>query len=1119
MANILIVDDESGIQSALGEILRVEGHDVFAAGGFKECIDILIDATVDVVVTDYQLEGKDGLEILKFCKELNSDIEVVLMSGHPTVDVAITAIRLGAFDYIVKPLRYSDFCKVVKKAADRKMKAESNKRIVRLGEERYRHLVDNANDLIWRTDFDGRVVDVNPASQIFLGYTTSEAIGCGMDDYLTPESSNRIRQWVKEALKARPRRNCFGGEIDYLNRNGKIVPADLRATMLSDDSGRVVFIEGISRNITERKEYEEALKKSEELFKSIVNNSADLTTITDAKGVITYISPKCESVLGYPSDKFIGQVMPDIIHPDDLERCRKTWEQVARQGLKLHDYKYRIIDAQGMVRWVSHSAKMVEVDGKAIGMQNTVRNITERKLAEEALRESEQRYRLVVDNVSDVIVVLDLSLRPLFVSQSAERVLGYSAEETLALGPAGLMTAESLLAVMETSTSLLTHGSDKPPQTISTEISIRRKDGIVILCESNARFLRHADGTPFGILTVIRDITERKLAEEALRESQKRYMAMVNLVPNAILTTELDGTITFVNERTPLLLGYDDKSKIIGRNMLELLCDEEVDRARDNLHLTMSGQNPGPSDYRCKHGSKRDLYMEVHADLLHDEQGKPKGWQIVANDTTERRLATEKLSKQKWQLSEALRIAQMGYWEWRPDTNIIMMSNEFSKILGLQSQNETVLSNLEIHKIVHPDDREWVINAFKYAATEQKPIDLEYRVIRSDGEVLYLNMRSEVWRDPVDGSMIIRGFGQDITARKIMKNEIHKHEKELHALLNATSDAAFLLDKEGRLIAVNEALARVFNTTVSDLTGRIGFDFLSNDLRETRIQKLKYSFDTGNPITFRDCREGREELHSVYPIIDDGGCVSHLAIYSRDVTDQVEAEKRLTVYHDQLRALAMEITMIEENERRKLATMMHDGICQELALANIQLKMLSQDIADSDKVKQLSNTISLIDKNIKNARSLTIDLYPPALYELNFIDAMRWLHNKCLKDTGIEGRFDTSIETLAPDEEVKIFLFHVIRELFVNTSKHAHASRIDISINCDEELIYINVVDDGIGFSPDLINRNPSREGGFGLFSLRERMKYLGGEIIINSVTGEGTTASINTPIHIKVRH
>ena len=143
-----------------------------------------------------------------------------------------------------------------------------------------------------------------------------------------------------------------------------------------DESGAIAGVEGILRDMTERKRAEDALRKSEERFRSIVQNSSDLIVLTDPDGTVTFVSPRCQQVLGYPEEKILGEKIPDIIHPEDRARCQKTWENVFLKGEELHDYEYRIIDDEGAVRWIAHSASLLRVDDRILGMQNTIRNIT-----------------------------------------------------------------------------------------------------------------------------------------------------------------------------------------------------------------------------------------------------------------------------------------------------------------------------------------------------------------------------------------------------------------------------------------------------------------------------------------------------------------------------------------------------------------------------------------------------------------------------------------------------------------------------------------------------------------------------------------------------------------------
>jgi PAS domain S-box-containing protein len=140
------------------------------------------------------------------------------------------------------------------------------------------------------------------------------------------------------------------------------------------------------------------LRESEAALRSVVHNSADLMITTDQKSIVTYVSPQCVNVLGQPSGEFIGHTMPEILHPDDAAACARAWQTLLHGG-SLRDSEYRITDGEGRVRWVSHSAQLVEIDGRVVGTQNTIRDTTERKLAEEQLRRNLEEKEVLLREV------------------------------------------------------------------------------------------------------------------------------------------------------------------------------------------------------------------------------------------------------------------------------------------------------------------------------------------------------------------------------------------------------------------------------------------------------------------------------------------------------------------------------------------------------------------------------------------------------------------------------------------------------------------------------------------------------------------------------------------------
>ncbi len=261
--------------------------------------------------------------------------------------------------------------------------------------------------------------------------------------------------------------------------------------------------------ITERRLAEEALRKSEELFKTVVNNSLDLTTISDSQGIITFVSPQCENVIGYKGDSFIGKHIPDIIHPEDAERCRQVWEKVFADDYEVREYEYRIIDSQGGTRWVSHSAKLIKIDGKVIGMQNTISNITERKKAEEAIKVSEEKYRTMLNASPDGILIVNMKGVITEVSEIALELFGADIRDDLVNKYFFRFTPpDEKNTIKEIIERTLNDGLAQ-----NIEIKIRKKNSSLFAGETSSTLIQGPDGTPVAFMVIIRDISQRKKME------------------------------------------------------------------------------------------------------------------------------------------------------------------------------------------------------------------------------------------------------------------------------------------------------------------------------------------------------------------------------------------------------------------------------------------------------------------------------------------------------------------------------------------------------------------------------------------------------------------------------
>jgi len=222
----------------------------------------------------------------------------------------------------------------------------------------------------------------------------------------------------------------------------------------------------------------------------------------------------------------------------------------------------------------------------------------------------------------------------------------------------------------------------------------------------------------------------------------------------------------------------------------------------------------------------------------------------------------------------------------------------------------------------------------------------------------------------------------------------------------------------------------------------------------------------------------------------------------------------LLAYQKRLRDFASEMSLTEERQRRRIAIELHDQVTQNLILFKINLGELRGKDLPGELIKPLDEVYKNLDQIIGDMRSLTFDLGSPTLYELGLEAAVReYLNEEIQRKRGIKTEFEDDAQPKPLDDDVCALLYRAVRELLVNVVKHAQAERVQVSICKDNDNIRINVVDDGVGFKPPAEGLGSGKTAGFGLFSIRERLSYLGGSIDIESKPGEGTQITLVAPI------
>lgn len=331
-------------------------------------------------------------------------------------------------------------------------------------------------------------------------------------------------------------------------------------------------------------------------------------------------------------------------------------------------------------------------------------------------------------------------------------------------------------------------------------------------------------------------------------------------------------------------------------------------------------------------------------------------------------------------------------------------------------------------------------------------------------------------------------------------------------LLNTMHEGAVTLTPEQTIVYCNQRFSDLTGIPCENILGqRLGkfvvgepseliSELLTAAQHEPQVVELELLSAGGTPIPAR---------FSVTAFNADA--TSMFSVLITDLTEQKRAERRLLEHRKRLRAASAELSIAEQRERQRLASALHDEVAQTLGAIKLHLSVLGSTISDPSAAEAMASIVTMVDDVIRQSRTIMTELSPPVLKQQGLIEALRWWGEQVKEKHGLEVAVDVEgpMGRLAPDVEAT--LFQTVKELLQNAIKYAQVERAAIHVKCSETHVDIEVADSGVGFDPATIE--VTKQGGFGLFSARERIAYLGGDFQIDSAPGKGTRASISLPL------
>ena len=967
---------------------------------------------------------------------------------------------------------------------------------IRESEKKLKYFVENTNDWVWQVDIDGRYTYSSPSAVNIIGFAPNEICGKTPFDFMEDDEVSRVRSLFTKI--ARRQEAIRGLEDTMIHKEGRKVIFETNATPVFDDNGSFRGYFGTCKDITERKTMEKELQQREVIFNEAQEIAHVGSFVWDLRDDSLEWSSNMYNIAGIDPDNFYGNLQDTInngLHPDDRESIHKEIAEMIERK-RTWPMQFRFVRPDGQVRVLRSGSRFIfDENGTPIICIGVHHDITDQTTTVETLRKSEEKYRAILETTMDGFWVADTHGVLLEVNDAYCQKSGYSREELLSLSVSDVEAEENSDEVQTHIKKVIQKGSER------FESIHRRKDGSLFNVEVSTTYISLGQGM---FVSFFRDITKRKLNEDALRESEEKFRALYDNVPLPYQSLDKHGRFLDVNPAWLKVLGYD-REEVIGEKYADFLHPDWRAHFEKNFPEFKKRGYVHDVQFRIRHKNGHYLDISFEGCIGYDSQGTARQTYCVFHDITDRKKAEDERRLNEARLESLLKLHDMTEATEKELAQIVLEESERltqSEIgfINYLSEDETMVTHAvytanTLRQCTLPDN----VSAFKISACglwseayrQRRPIIMNDYTMEHAAKVGFPEGHPVLRRFisiPVfkgDHVVAVAALGNkktdynqgDVRQFRLFMEGLwqtiqrREAEEKFKAIADYSYDWEDWISPDRKLIWINPAVERITGYTPKECYRMPDYPFplVHEGDRETVRAELVKSLEEETSIQNREfrclCKDGTQTWISVVwqPIYDTADNFKGLRSSLRVINEQKEAENNLLRAVEEKDYLMGEINHRVKNNLAIISSLIH---LKDSALG---------DTVDLSDIENQITAISLVHEKLYKSESIT---------HIEFKDYIQDLLTTVFSSfTKKRVAIENSIGDISLPTKTAVTLGLIINEIATNAIKYGFTSDSEtiftVAMEKDtmEQRYILTLANTGNPFPPEVDLDHPTTLG------------------------------------------